>query len=480
MSAASQTHPPIRINGNRDFTAANGVTSGAGTASDPYLIDGWQIVSSAMESGIEIRNTDAHFIIRDVYVYPGSSRTGSENGTIFMNVNNGVLQNSTFQNNLVGIFVSGSANIILDDVVVLMDSGPNVGIRIELSENVTIRRNNISQFGDIPGTKGVVITDTANVAILDIQVLSNRAGAVSLISSKNATISGSRLHYAGDVWIAQSADVTVSRNTISGGSFGVHIDKSNNTVIARNRIVGNSEGVTISSSSYGNRIYGNDLAGNGYVGRYGRFPHNAEDNGVNTSWDIGYPGGGNFWSDYEGIDQCIGPEQNACTSSDGVGDTPYIIYPDSRDNYPFVTTHVIPDTTPPRWSNQPRYYALNVTSTSLSLFWDQAVDDVRLASYRIYQENRILSTVPGKIRNFNITGLLPGTTYLFRVEAGDTANNWSNNGPSLTVTTALSWWQQYWYLLPTIVVAVALPVLARRIRGNRGKEQKTLNGFSGD
>jgi len=42
-----------------------------------------------------------------------------------------------------------------------------------------------------------------------------------------------------------------------------------------------------------------------------------------TLWDDGYPSGGNFWSDYTGVDHCTGSGQNVCPSPDGLGDTPY-------------------------------------------------------------------------------------------------------------------------------------------------------------
>jgi len=53
-------------------------------------------------------------------------------------------------------------------------------------------------------------------------------------------------------------------------------------------------------------------------------------------WDDVYPSGGNYWSDYAGMDLCWGPHQNK-TGSDGIGDTPYVIDGNNRDNYPLTS-----------------------------------------------------------------------------------------------------------------------------------------------
>jgi len=66
-----------------------------------------------------------------------------------------------------------------------------------------------------------------------------------------------------------------------------------------------------------------------------------------NNWDNGYPSGGNYWSDYNGTDLYGGPYQNI-TSSDGIGDTPYIINAKNQDKYPLInltTTDFMPPTT---------------------------------------------------------------------------------------------------------------------------------------
>jgi parallel beta-helix repeat protein len=60
---------------------------------------------------------------------------------------------------------------------------------------------------------------------------------------------------------------------------------------------------------------------------------------VSNNYDNGYPSGGNYWSNYNGTDIYSGPLRNE-TGSDGIGDTAFIVFPDSQfgvlDHYPLM------------------------------------------------------------------------------------------------------------------------------------------------
>jgi len=106
-------------------------------------------------------------------------------------------------------------------------------------------------------------------------------------------------------------------------------DPSGGNRIVENYIDSNVEcGLLVSSS--GNRIY-----------------HNIVSNPLNVviigspdcDWDNGYPSGGNFWSDYAGIDIKSGAGQNL-PGSDGIGDTQYVIAEGAIDRYPLMQPSV--------------------------------------------------------------------------------------------------------------------------------------------
>ncbi len=67
-----QPHTPILIDGDKSFTPANGVGGGAGTLLNPYLIQNWNVTAPG-GTGVDIRNTTAYFVIRNVFVASSQS-----------------------------------------------------------------------------------------------------------------------------------------------------------------------------------------------------------------------------------------------------------------------------------------------------------------------------------------------------------------------------------------------------------------------
>ena len=96
--SAYTVHLPILIEGDAQFTPANGVTGGSGAPGDPYVIADWSI-NATTANGIEIRNTTAHFVIRGVYIYSDAiPSTGY--GVVLRNLSDGSVEASTFEDYL--------------------------------------------------------------------------------------------------------------------------------------------------------------------------------------------------------------------------------------------------------------------------------------------------------------------------------------------------------------------------------------------
>jgi len=231
-------------------------------------------------------------------------------------------------------------------------SGFGIGVQHSLN-TTTISGNNIGAY-----IGGMSLSSSNNNTISGNRITTYTGSCIHLSSSYNTTISGNNLQDSrspedcvcinsgsfntisgntiGGVWLTSSSfntisentiwyDVTLtssSLNTIHGNIMGdVHLSSSSNNTFSKNNI---NSYVTL-TSSYNNKFYHNNFI----------YSHCVHSENSTNMWDDGYPSGGNYWSDYTGVDLYSGPFQNE-TGSDGIGDTPYLIAQNNRDNYPFM------------------------------------------------------------------------------------------------------------------------------------------------
>ena len=384
-----QPHAPIIINGDSGFTSSNGVTGGSGTSSDPYVIDNWYINGGGWQNGIDIRNTDAFFVIQNVYLHSIPNSYNSPVGVAFSNVTNGVLIDSRIEgfqegisNSPSGVFIT-SSNLYISGNSITASSGTGIFLRAPI--NVEVSANYVSSDPSL-GSSGLNVLYGDNVWV-ENNTFMNLDTAIFISRSTSFLISGNQVQssiHAG-ISIDQGNDFQVFYNQVSytsGGAPGIGIRVTNSggngLMICNNTITQNDVGISLESSR-GLYVSGNTIDGNGigviayspYLGNSGSTAivqneisnngkgvilhftfdivvyHNnlvnnyiqaIDTNSTANSWDNGYPSGGNYWSDYNGVDNCSGPNQDVCPNPDGIGDTPYI-FSYNQDNYPLMNPY---------------------------------------------------------------------------------------------------------------------------------------------
>jgi parallel beta-helix repeat protein len=215
---------------------------------------------------------------------------------------------------------------------------------------------------------------------------SNGSSDVITVLSNSSTICGFTIRNGGTSYPANCGiklcnvdNNIICNNTITGNFVGIKLgDKqrgSKANIIKYNNITGNRYGIFLDHASL-NEIYGNLISKNLWNGielawsnnnkiynnticcnkAYGLeipiatpsinnilYHNNFINNTLSTStsgykniWDDGYPSGGNYWSDYKGVDEKFGVHQNI-NGCDSIGDSPHIIDANNVDSYPLTS-----------------------------------------------------------------------------------------------------------------------------------------------
>jgi parallel beta-helix repeat protein len=354
---------------------------------DNIIVDGaGYTIQGQGEIGIEL-SYRSNVTIRNVQIW------GLQYGIVLWNSFNNTITGNTIAYNMWGIIMqNASRNIISGNNI----TNNGEGISIYSSSNNKLRNNSLdkSHFA-IYGTElphfvnDIDVSNTINSK--QIYYLVNESdlvvgpstfpdlGFLALVNCARITVQNLEItkNWQG-VLLAFTTDSTVTQNTITNNNIGVVLYSSFNNIISGNNITNNYGGIQLSGSSKSNSIYANSITNN----RNGIYLLESSQNTINGNnitnseigigfsassnnmiyhnyfisntrqvydshmdnrsmassvnfWDFGYPLGGNYWSNYAGLDVKSGSNQDQ-PSSDGIGDTPYIIYENNKDNYPLM------------------------------------------------------------------------------------------------------------------------------------------------
>jgi len=179
----------------------------------------------------------------------------------------------------------------------------------------------------------VALVNCTNIMAKDLNLKNNLQGLTSAYTA-NSTITGNNVvNNLVGIWLDSSSNSTISENSIIDNCMGIWMHKSSNNSISGNNMTNNDYGIFLNYSS-NNTIHHNNFINNAQQVYDYSWDYPETSPSVNI-WDNGYPSGGNYWSDYTGVDLYRSPYQNV-TGSDGIGDTPYVIEENVHDNYPLM------------------------------------------------------------------------------------------------------------------------------------------------
>ena len=364
---------------------------------------------------------------------------------ILANCTNVLVENQNVSDGSVGIELGfSSSNTIANNTA---SSSDRFGLYLAFSHDNTIVNNTANSSGYtgiyiLASNSNNIIGNTAsrnlwyNIAVGSSQsnsVKNNTAWysdyhGIYLTSSSRNKISGNAVSYSDyqGIYLASSSQNTISDNVLTlNGVHGILLASSASNTIVRNKVYWNQHyAMKVTSFSAGNRIYHNDFVFNAY--------QVFDDTSMNN-WANGYPSGGNYYSDYTGIDEKYGPNQDQ-PGVDGIGDTGYYVQGGGVDPYPLMSPPP-PPLLPPVAPQNLKATAGNQQAT---LTWSAPPFDGRSAitNYVVYRGTapggETFLTEIGNVLTYLDQGLTIGQTYYYRISAKNAVGEGSQSNEANT------------------------------------------------
>jgi parallel beta-helix repeat protein len=308
--------------------------------SNAAVIDGlgegtvvWVNADNVVLSGFKVRNSGDNFTDSGIYV----------------NNSNGVrLLGNTVTENNIGVYLTDSPKSLLRDNE-LAGNSFNFGVYSSSFDGYV---QDIDQSNTVEEKPMVYLVNTEG------KQAPTNAGYVAAVNCTDITVSGVVLERNWqNLLFAYTRNSKITDVTSTLGMDSFWLIESRNCNLENNNIIGNIWGGIALVNTVDCTFQGNTFKANGGYGLFlsdsssNQFFHNnfvdnpyqAWLHGVNSnSWDKGYPSGGNYWSNYTGVDLMSGNYQNV-TRSDGLGDTPVTIAENNVDNYPLMSPWMQPN-----------------------------------------------------------------------------------------------------------------------------------------
>ena len=227
IASAYTSHSPIIIMGNSEFTYSNGVVSGSGTSTDPFVIEGWDITGGgAFSSGIVIAGTTAFFVIKNVYAH-----SALFSGIVLLVSSNGKIQNCLSSSNTMGIWIQDSNNNQVLDCTV---TNNDIGVLITGSTICALSDTNISSNNVL----GLMIESCSSITAQDNQIEMNFLGGALIDSSLNSIFQRNnfKINDVLGLGLNNSANIQIKDNLFEVNTIGIDIEFSTNCDIRSNQL----------------------------------------------------------------------------------------------------------------------------------------------------------------------------------------------------------------------------------------------------
>ncbi|MEE9223329.1 MAG: NosD domain-containing protein [Thermoplasmata archaeon] len=372
--------------------------------------------SASWSGGAGIRLTDSS---SNIITNNNASWSGDDGIEVSSSGSNIIVNNTASWNRNHGIYLANSvnntiaSNVMLDVGIVLGGSLLEYWNSHTIDPSNTVNGKPVYYWknaigGTIPSGAGQVILANSTNVVVENQNMSKGSMGIELgFSSNNLivnnTVSQNKRY---GILIGYSNNNTFENNTASNNRRGIQISVSNSNILINNTVLSNDvHGIRLYSSD-NNIVYHNNFVDNQVQ---------ATDDGIN-SWDNGYPSGGNYWSNYSGIDNRSGPNQDL-PGSDGIGDTPYLIDGDSKDRYPLISALGIVHPRPPTVLQA---ILSGKDAENVTLSWSLSPDDGR--GFKIVSGYRILRNMTYDLEGQgyqSIASFPNGTTEFVDILAGN-------------------------------------------------------------
>ena len=218
---------------------------------------------------------------------------------------------------------------------------------IDVTAGLKVERDNvtITGFTIYDGWQGISLS--ANYCNISGNKITNAQYGIMLFGCENNSITGNvfkSIEPSAAIRLTNSSNNLVNNNYIDSCTEGIQIwQNSANNMVTENTIINCQDHAirfqysndntiiqnNITRSGCGTSIYGsnrNIISNNNYFYNTVQFSAN-EDYYLTWGGNVSVNTiNGNYWSDYNGID----------TNGDGIGDMPYIIDANNKDNYPLM------------------------------------------------------------------------------------------------------------------------------------------------